>query len=177
MSTTTITCPACGKTLEIDEESLGKEVECGECFEVFVAKESGGSIRGKPSRSGKSKEKAEKKPSRRRRRDDDDDDYDHDYEDDDDYRPRSRRVNRGPSAAAIVGLIFGILSIPMFCCTLFDLPFCIIAIVLGTISRKEPESAGLGMAAIITGSIGLFFAIGYTLLYFIGVMQGFIPWR
>ena len=37
MSLIRLNCPACARMLEIDEEAIGQEVQCGACFEVFVA--------------------------------------------------------------------------------------------------------------------------------------------
>ncbi len=54
MATIRVTCPTCGKALEVGAEYDGQEVECGECLQVFVARgPGGGKIKGKPSTGGK----------------------------------------------------------------------------------------------------------------------------
>ncbi|HEV3439346.1 MAG TPA: TM2 domain-containing protein, partial [Gemmata sp.] len=100
MSSIRLTCPACARMLEVDADSIGKEVECGACFEVFEAKSSekssGTSSSGNKTPASKSGDKPKSK-SRKRRRDeyDDDDDYDDDvYDDDDDYDSRPARRGR-----------------------------------------------------------------------------------
>jgi predicted Zn finger-like uncharacterized protein len=95
-----LTCPACAKALEIDDDAVGKEVECGECLEVFVAKkpklaaEPSAGVKGIPARSGVGK----------RRRDDDDDD-------DEDYEPRPRRRSRRGYAPARSRLVYILLAL------------------------------------------------------------------
>ena len=37
MASIRVTCPMCGKLLEVGAEHAGQEVECGECLQVFVA--------------------------------------------------------------------------------------------------------------------------------------------
>ncbi len=95
MALTRLTCPACARMLEIDDESLGQEIECGACSQVFVAgsplKRASDSFRG-TDRSGPVTVDQPKKKGRKRRRDrDDDDDLEYDY---DDYDPRPHRRGR-----------------------------------------------------------------------------------
>ncbi|HJZ59630.1 MAG TPA: NINE protein [Gemmataceae bacterium] len=106
-----VNCPTCNETLEIDDKYAGQEVECGSCFQVFVAKSS------RPkSKRARDDDEGDRRPartsSRRSRRDDDDDDYPHDHEDDDDDRPRRRRrrtSSRVPPKSRAVYIILGIL--------------------------------------------------------------------
>ena len=48
MATIRLTCPACARMLEVGADAAGKEVECGECLEVFIAKAPESKIRGRP---------------------------------------------------------------------------------------------------------------------------------
>jgi predicted Zn finger-like uncharacterized protein len=173
MSTINITCPACAQSLEIDEESIGGEVECGACFEVFVAKTPENKTRGKPSPTGKRPTAKSKEKTAKRREDDDDDD------DDFDYAPRSRRRSGGsPSSVAVIGLIFGVLSLPgACCCPLVGIGLGLVGFVLGLISVKQPESHGLALSALITGSLGLLCSAGLVILSFANVFGHFNqPW-
>lgn len=91
-----ISCPVCARTLEIDEEAVGQEVECGSCSEVFVASTSKKGA-GKTLASKRASSRDEEKPrtrSRRRKRYDDDDELDEDDYDDYDYEPRGSRRRR-----------------------------------------------------------------------------------
>jgi phage FluMu protein Com len=167
MSKINIRCPACNKLLEIDEESLGEEVECGECLEVFEAKEPESEKPSPPET--KTSSRSRKKPARRR-------DYVEEDGDDDDDFDYSRRAGHqsggGSSAAAVVGLVLGIISIPMsMCCLFFSLPLSITAIVLGAISLKQPRSSALAISAILTGLIGALISVG--LFIFTLAIHGF----
>src|SRR6478609_8452051 len=103
MANIRVTCPTCGKVLEVGAEHAGQEVECGECFQVFVAE-------GPP----KPKIKGVRTPGTppgvkektKRRRKDDDDDYNHepDEYDDDDYEPPRRRRGGGGGGTAVAGV-------------------------------------------------------------------------
>jgi len=76
-----VKCPKCREHLDLDEEYLGQEVDCGACGTVFVAQVDGAP---KPVRREPDDEDYDRPPRRSR-----DDDY---YDDDDDYdRPRRRR--------------------------------------------------------------------------------------
>jgi hypothetical protein len=157
--------------LEVEEENIGNEVECGECLEVFVAweKEEKSEVREKPSTRKRPSARPEKKRSKRR--------WDDEDEDDDDYPSRS---SGGSSGAAVAGLVFGIISIPLgFCCSIFGSPFAIAAIVLGSISRKHKGSSGTAIAALSTGVIGLLLSIGMLILGLIlnGANLMNQPWR
>ena len=88
-----VKCPKCRERLDLDDEYLGQEVDCGACGAVFVAAVEGPS---KPVRR-EIDEEPEPPPARRRSRDDDDD-YSRparrsrdDYDEDDEDRPRRRR--------------------------------------------------------------------------------------
>lgn len=104
---------------------------------------------------------------RRPRRDDEDDDGDRPArrrrdEDDEDDRP-ARRSDRG-AGMGIASLVLGILSLPLCICSLFDLPFSILAIVFGFVSRSQGGPRGTATAGIIMGFISLLFVIVFFIL-------------
>jgi hypothetical protein len=159
MATIRVTCPTCGKALEVDAEHDGQEVECGECLQIFVARgPRGGKITGVPSSRGTTPAARPGSRPGRRRRHDDDDDYEHDrveeYEEDE-YEQRNRRGGEsvGASGAAIVGVIFGVVALLTSCCPVLGLPLGIVAMVLGSIGKRSPGSSGAGTAAAVLGSI------------------------
>jgi len=98
------------------------------------------------------------RPARRPRRDEDDDEdrpVRRRRDDDDDYdRPR-RRSDRG-AGMGIASLILGILSIPLCICSWIDIPFSILAIVFGFVSRAQGGPRGTATAGIICGFASLF---------------------
>jgi hypothetical protein len=103
------------------------------------------------------------RPARRPRRDDDDDRPARRRDEDDDYdRPR-RRPERG-AGMGIASLVLGILSLPLCICSLFDLPFSILAIVFGFVSRSQGGPRGTATAGIIMGFISLLFVIVFFIL-------------
>lgn len=114
MSLIRLTCPACARLLEVDAATIGTDVECGACLEVFVAKDPEGSF-GKSSSvskpaSSKSDDKAKRK-TRKRRHEEDDDDYEFD-------RPsrRGRRYYDQKSRLAyiLLGLFLGVWGVHNF---------------------------------------------------------------
>jgi hypothetical protein len=162
MANIRVTCPTCGKVLEVGAEHAGEEVECGECFQVFVAE-------GPPKPKIKAVSTPDppgmkRKPKRRR---DDDDDYEHDQErdeyDDDDYEPPHRRGGgrgSGASGTAVAGLIVGVLALLTSCCPLTGIGLGVLAMVLGAAGKKHPGGAGTGAAATVLGSIALVISVG-----------------
>jgi len=161
MANIRVTCPTCGKVLEVGAEHAGEEVECGECFQVFVAegpkpKTKSAPTHGPPGVKGKPK----------RRRTDDDDDYEHDHPieeyDEDDYQPPRRRGggNGGASGTAVAGLIVGILALLTSCCPLTGIGLGILAMVLGAVGKNHPNSSGTGAAATVLGSIAFVISVG-----------------
>jgi predicted Zn finger-like uncharacterized protein len=196
MANIRVTCPACKSELEIDEAFGGKEVECGNCLEVFVARAPGAGDSGKsgPGKipgagaSGRSKP-ADKPAPKRRRDDDDDDDRDRrrrrrdDDDDDDDYGPPPpRRSGSGPGdGAATAALVLGILSLVLVCCWPISGPTSLAAIVTGIIGLQSREKKGLAVAGLILGVISLGL-LGLLFLIGLGnaIVNGnalIIPWR
>jgi hypothetical protein len=103
------------------------------------------------------------RPARRPRRDDDDDRPARRRDEDDDYdRPR-RPSNRG-AGMGIASLVLGILSLPLCICSLFDLPFSILAIVFGFVSRSQGGPRGTATAGIICGFASLILVIVFFIL-------------
>ena len=141
-----VRCPACNEELEIDERYDGEEVECGSCFERFVAKAP-----------------VEERPSRRsRRRDDDEGDYEEERP-----RRRRRRVTHGGgggggNSPAIASLICGILAVLTSCfCGCISIPLAVGAIGSGVAGMKNPDSKAMAVIGICLGILALaFFAIG-----------------
>jgi hypothetical protein len=157
MANIRVTCPTCGKLLEVGEEHAGQEVECGECFQVFVVegppqpKIQGVTTHGAPPGvRGKTK--------RGRRNDDDDYDHERDEYDDDDYEPRQR--GGGAGGTAVVGLTVGILALLTSCCPLTGIGLGVLAMVLGSAAKKYPDGSGAGTAATVLGSIAFVISVG-----------------
>jgi predicted Zn finger-like uncharacterized protein len=169
-----VKCPACKTELEVDSEFAGKEVECGNCLEVFVANppspggqrgESGSSSGSRAGSSGSQRgrnrdDDEEERPRRRSRsrRDDEDDDYEHDRrrrgddDDDDDYYSPPARRGGGGNGLALTSLILGILAVfPGCCCGLLGLPLSLGAIVTGSIALKNPEGKPMAIIGIVLG--------------------------
>src|SRR5262245_43429647 len=124
MATIRVHCPSCNSQLEIDSVYVGQEVECGNCFQTFVANNPKPNIPG--ASFGESVwSELDDKPSRRstRRRSDDDDEDDRrrsrrrrdDYDDDDDYYSPPSRHNAG-NGLAVTSLVLGISSVVLACC-------------------------------------------------------------
>jgi len=178
----TIVCPTCATKLEIDDDMVGEDVQCGSCQQVFKAE----TEKKRPSRRGevedadekprKSKyrqdvdEVEEERPSRRKRMSsEDDDDDDEDYTD---RRSRRKSQQGGGQGLGIASMILGIIGLlgviaTCWCCPLFDLPFPILALVFGFLSLKTPGK-GMGIAGMATGGIALVLILLFTALHFAG---------
>jgi predicted Zn finger-like uncharacterized protein len=134
MANIRVTCPTCQSELEVEAEFEGKEVECGNCLQLFVAEKprprSADPVPSKKpaGQSGRKRrdDEDDRPRSRRRRRDDDDEDY---------MPPPERPPGGGGDGLAIASLILGIVALPVVCCW--------------------PLSIGLGLGATITGALGL----------------------
>lgn len=155
MANVRVTCPTCNAELEIGEEHLGKEVECGSCLGAFVAEDP--ATKKKPYKMRREEKDPEdeedrprKKKRRRRRRDDDDDDYD--------YSPPGS--GGGGTGLATTAMILGIVALPMACCCgMFSLPLSLGAVVTGGIAMKNPEGKGQAVTGLICGLLALGFSI------------------
>ncbi len=149
----TIVCPTCSTKLEIDDDMLGEDVQCGSCQQIFKAEA--------PSKRSSRGDDEDERPSKRRRRMSSDDDYDEgdevDYED---RRSRRRGGSEGGSQGlGIASLVLGIIGILLTCCCgLFGLPLPIAAIITGVLSLKTPGKA-MGIAGIAMGVVAIALAI------------------
>jgi len=180
MATIRVFCPACKSELEIDEAFEGKEVECGNCLEVFTAQTAKSA-----SASGASNAPAddrERRPAPKKRRDDDDDDRDRprrrrrrrdddDY-DDDDYAPPPPREPRGQQAdgMAVAALVLGIVAFPLLCCWPVSIPLALLATILGSIGMKSESGKGMATAGLVLGILALCAVVFHFLFW------GFAPW-
>lgn len=178
-----ITCPTCGTKLEVDAGSMGQQVQCGSCQQVFTAKSEWGSGR---SRNPEPKRRAEDEDERtRRRRDDDNEDdsprrsrrrRDDDDEDDDyDYAPSSRYTDgRAPSSAmGVTALVLGIATLVMMvCCWPVGGVCAILAVVFGCLSLNT-DGRGLGIAGIALGGVSVLLGVAFFLFVGgFGLMNG-----
>lgn len=166
MANVRVTCPTCNAELEIGEEHLGKEVECGSCLGAFVAEDP--KTKKQPYKMRREEkvrdddedeeDRPRKKKKRRRRRDDDEDDYD--------YSPPGSGGGGG-SGLATTAMILGIVAIPLACCCgLFSIPVSLAAVVTGGISMKNPEGKGQAVTGLICGLLALAMSIGALVIGF-----------
>jgi predicted Zn finger-like uncharacterized protein len=182
MANIRITCPTCRTELEIDDSHVGGQVECGNCLQVFVAEPprreradapGGPAGRGRdddrdddrPRRDGRSRRDDERddrddRPRRRRRDDDRDDDRPRrrrrrDPDDDFDDYGVPRRADGGSDGLAIASLVTGIIALVASCCWPVGLGLGVVAVVTGSMGMKSRESNGLAVAGLVTGIIAL----------------------
>jgi hypothetical protein len=108
---------------------------------------------------------------RRPRRDDDEDDRPARRRDDDDLdRPGPRRSDRG-AGMGIASLVLGILSIPLCICSWIDIPFSVLAIIFGFVSRAQGGPRGTATAGIICGFVSLLLIVIILILAFSGAID------
>jgi predicted Zn finger-like uncharacterized protein len=185
MANIRVMCPACKSELEIDEAFGGKEVECGNCLEVFVARVPGAADSGRsgPGKipgagtgsSGSGRSKPADKPAPKRRRDDDDDDDDRDRrrrrrdddDDDDEYYDRPRG-NPPPNYLAQSILV------TLFCCWIFGVIAIIYAAQVNTKwaqgdirGAREASAAAKMWCWLSFGSIFVIFVLYVILIAFL----------
>ena len=172
MATIRVTCPTCGQLLEVDAEHAGEEVECGECFQVFVAEGP------KPPKiqviltHGPLPHVEGKPKSRQRRRDDDDDSEPNrprDEYDEDDYDRPTRPGGAGAAVTtgtAVVGLVVGVFALLTSCCPVTGIVLGILAMVLGAVGKKSPDVSGAATAAAVLGSIAFVISAGLAVWLF-----------
>jgi hypothetical protein len=150
-----VTCPMCGKLLEVGSEHAGQEVECGGCFQVFVA-EAPSPPKIKAMQSHEPPPGVRGKP--RPRSDDDDDDYEHDHVGYEYDRPRA------PSAAdgtAVAALVVGVLALLTSCCPFSGVAFGVTAMVLGSSAKRNSGPSGAATAATVLGSLACLISLGF----------------
>ena len=159
MANIRVNCPTCKAELEIGDEYVGQEVECGKCLQPFKA-EDPKSVK-KPykmqrSRDDEDDEDDDDRPRRKkRRRDDDEDDYD--------YSPpgASRGSSGGGTGLAVTSLILGIISFPMICCCYLNLPISVAGIVTGIIGMSKPNGRGMAIAGLVLSIVSLLLFGGF----------------
>jgi hypothetical protein len=155
MDTIRVTCPMCGKLLEVDAEHAGQEVECGECFQVFVV-EASAPPKFKATQTHEPPPVVRGKPRPRRDDDDDDDEHDHDgYEYD---RPRAPSSADGTAVAA---LVVGVLALLTSCCPFSGVAFGVTAMVLGSTATRSSGPSGAATAATVLGSLACVISLGF----------------
>lgn len=80
----------------------------------------------------------------------------------------------GKTVLSIVSLVLGILSILTACCCGMGILLGIGAVVTGIISKsKNMGGAGLAIAGIVTGAVGIFCGIVGTIFFLPSFMEGF----
>ena len=114
----TVDCPACGESLDVDEEYRTWKVRCPHCRHEFRAEP--------PAAEGP-------RPRRRSRRDDDEYDDEEDDEEDDEYvLKRARRIVSGPSSCLRIMGILGIVA---------GVGGLVLAVAMGMHIAKNPAQA------------------------------------
>ena len=159
-----VSCPSCGKKLQVPEDFFGKAVQCPECKQTFRAEptSAAGSVSAaappaappsvpeweKPP--AKTRDDEEERPRRRRRERDDDDDRD-------DRNDRPRRRYLTPHRGGMI-LTFGIMAV----CGIVTIVFGPMAWIMGTADlremragRMDPSGEGMTQAGRIMGIISV----------------------
>ena len=157
MANIRVNCPTCKAELEIGDEYIGQEAECGKCLQPFKAEDSK-SVK-KPykmqrSRDDEDEEEDERPRRKKRRRDDDEDDYDY-------SPPGASRGSSGGSGLGITSLILGILSLPLavFCCcwpvnSIGSAILQVVGSILGFMGMKG-SGRGVSIAGLVICLVGL----------------------
>jgi hypothetical protein len=159
-----ITCPACGRKLQVPESFYGQKVQCPDCAHQFVADPHAESVQSPPT----AVPTMEESPRRRTR------EYDDDSDDDfDDMRPlrRSGVPHRGGMILAI-GIIA--LVIPASAIICGPLAWILGNIDLAEIRAGNMDRSGEGMvqAGRILGIVSTIMVVGSVL--FFCLLFGFI---
>ena len=168
-----IVCPTCATKLEIDDDMIGQDVQCGSCQQIFKAEtetkrssrrgETDEDEKPRKSKYRKDEDDEDERPSRRHsaKASEDDEDNEDDYED----RPSRRRRSQqgGGQGLGIASLVLGILGLLLaivmcWCCPLVGLPLPVIAIITGVMGLKTPGK-GMAIGGIVTGGVGLVLCI------------------
>lgn len=132
------TCPKCGAVLDLTDDMVGQQIECGACQAVFVARSDAprSSRRGadddRPSRrrdddrpSRRRDDDEGDRPSRRRRDDEDDDRPSRKGRRDDEESPRPNGSLYGLGVASLVlGVLAILIEVPSFATSLFGAACC-----------------------------------------------------
>jgi hypothetical protein len=154
MDTIRVTCPMCGKLLEVDAEHAGQEVECGECFQVFVV-EATAPPKFKAIQTHETPV-VRGKPRPRKEDDDDDDEHDHDV-----YGYDRPRAPSSADGTAVAALVVGVLALLTSCCPLSGVAFGVTAMVLGSAATRGSGPNGAATAATVLGSLACVISLGF----------------
>lgn len=88
---------------------------------------------------------------------------------------QNNNMNQPPQGSkkglGVASLVLGIVSIVLMCIWYIAVPSAIVAIVLGVLARKDPESRGFGTAGMVTGIVGIVFS-GSWVLFLGAVIAG-----
>ena len=77
---------------------------------------------------------------------------------------------------AVAGLVLGIIAIPCFFLSIFDIPIAVLSIIFGAVGISKAKKIGgkgkgMATAGLICGVIGLIACIAYTLFVFMVVSK------
>jgi hypothetical protein len=166
-----VTCPACHDTLEVDDQHVGQQVECGSCLQPFTV-EDPAAKKPKKYKMRRTEEEDEddrpaKKPPRfkgRRRRRDNDEDEDDQY---DEPRPSGGATILSLTLGTFA-LVAGVLSLVMCWCFPLGLGLGITAMVVGGKARHDPVGRSMGVIGSALGSLAVLAAICFG----VWLMQG-----
>ena len=179
------TCPKCGAVLQLTDDMVNEEIECGSCRAVFVARpDPPASRRGetdRPSRRRMSDPDEEERPSRRRGEEEVDDQprrrRTRDADDEED-RPRARSNSNG---LALGGFITSLASAIVFILGCFFSAVCclpgwsvgtvisIVGLVLSLLALKKPTGKGFAVAGSIISGVVILASIVVFVLMLLGV--------
>jgi predicted Zn finger-like uncharacterized protein len=155
MANMRVTCPTCRSELEVDDAHEGQQVECGNCLQVFVAERPRPPAPARPAPvpaakpARKPPRRSDDRPRSRRRADEDD------YEED--YAPPPRRTTNDGNGLALASMILGLVAVPIMCCWPVSLCLGLAAVITGALglgSRDNQALAGLGLALGIIALLG-----------------------
>ncbi len=82
------------------------------------------------------------------------------------YQPQQQQPPKQSNVLAIVGMIFGIISIPAGCCGWYSLILGIPGLVCSILSRKQGKS-GMSVAGIVCSVIGIIIGVLMTVLAYL----------
>jgi predicted Zn finger-like uncharacterized protein len=166
-----VTCPACHDTLEVDDEHIGKEVECGSCLQPFTVADPAAKKPKKYKMRRSESEYADEEPAARppafRRRPKERDDPDEERYDEPPRRPSA-------TGLGVVALLCGLLALLGFCCPL-SVPLGVIAMVCGHIGKRNPSDRQAAVAGSVIGSVAVLACVGFW-VYVMTAGAGKVPW-
>lgn len=75
------------------------------------------------------------------------------------YTPQPEQQKSGKDTLALLGMIFGIVSVVFCCMNLLDLPFAIAGVILSILGLKSLRRKGMAIAGVICSSIATILCI------------------